>query len=56
MAIREFTADPVAFFDPACSPMSFVVSTENEWIVWKRLVSVIFTIPSESIEINWWLF
>ena len=35
------------------SPIEFDVSMENEDTMWKRFVSVIFTIPYESIDINW---
>jgi len=31
------------------------VYTENDDIILNLLVSVIFTIPSESIEISWWV-
>ena len=31
------------------------VYTENEEMILNLLVSVILTIPSESIEINWWV-
>ena len=45
IAMSELTADPVPFLEPACYPILFVVSIENEYMMWKRLVSVIFTIP-----------